>query len=418
MKKQIVIAMASLLVAACVKQNPVDEQMDKWNGYERYLKMGEQMHTIWAGKNLNVGTATYGIDENANFYVTYDCSATDWKIRETHLFAGDKQFLPMNRCAQPRVNRFPWSAHHYPGVKTYTYKIPLASLPPAEEPGFAVAAECLVYRNTKCGGHEQIAWAEGDFKFTDKGKGWYDVFFFNQVENQYTILYGINCSNDSLKLYHIDITHGAVELTYVEYVGNTAGTYDGAAYDIDSGVLLFVKVNENELWVNSLEDEDSSYVAGSLKGQVLSATYHDGLYYYVDALTNSIHSVAFDDSYGIVSDQVLDTIPGTVTVNDIAMSPEGDLLYIMGNYNGGGSKLLTWDVTGHIFTSTTIPVSEGAQIAFGSDGILYGMAPPDEPGDSSFIWIIDTNSDSLTVILDEIIILDDPFADISGGPTM
>jgi hypothetical protein len=418
MKKFTVFALLCLVVISCAKQNLTEEQADKWNGYERYLKMGEQMHTLWAGKNLNVGTATYGIDENANFYVTYDCSATEWSIQETHLFAGDKKNLPLNRCAQPRVNRFPYGKFHYPRVETYTYRIPLTLLPPAEEPGFAVAAQCVVYRNAKCDGHEKAAWAEGDFKFTDKGKGWYDVFFFNQVENQYTILYGINCSNDSLKLYHIDITHGTVELTYAEYVGNTAGTYDGAAYDLESGVLYFVKVNENELWVNPLEDEDSSFLAGNLQGQVLSATYHDGLFYYVDAVTNAIHSVAFDESYGIVTDLILDTVPGSVTVNDIAMSPEGDALFIMGSINGSGQELISWDVDGRIFCSTAVTVSENAQIAFGSDGILYGMASPDEPSDSTIIWVIDTYSDSLTVIADEIIYLEDPFADLSGGPIM
>lgn len=418
MKKSILLASAFLLMASCTREYLAEETNDKWNGYEKYLKMGEQTHILWAGKHLNVGTATYGIDDNANFYVKYDCSSTDWSIRETHLFAGDKRYMPLNRCSQPRIYRFPCSSVHRPGVKTYTYRIPLTSLPPAEEPGFAVAAECLVYHNTKCNGHEKSAWAEGDFRFTDKGTGWYDVFYFNQVENEYTILYGITYAFDSLKLYHIDITHDCVELTYSEYVGNTPGTYDAAAYDVDSAMLFFVKVNDNELWVNCLEDEDSSCVAGTLQGEVLSATFSDGVYYYVDALTNTIHGVSFSESWNIASDLVLDTVPASVTVEDIAIGPEGEKLYILGQYNGSTTQLLSWEIASGNFYSSSYTVPSGSQIAFGSDGLLYGIQPGGDGNDSAMVWAIDIESGILTVISDEIIFIDDPFSDITRGPTM
>lgn len=407
---------AALLMTSCVKQNTLEEPFDRWNGYGRYLKMGEQTHILWAGKHINAGTATYGIDNNANFYVTYDCSSTDWSIKETHLFAGDKKYLPKNRCAQPRVNRFPYSAVHQPRVKTYTYRIPLVSLPPAEEPGFAVAAQCVVYRSTKCDGHEKVAWAEGDFKFSDKGLGWYDVFYYNQIANQFTILYGLSYANDSLRLYHLDVTNGTVDLTFTEYVGNSAGAYDGAAYDIESGILFFVKVNTHELWLNDLDDEDSSFMAGSLSGDVFSAAYQDGLLYYVDADMNTIHGITFNNDWSMNSDILLDTIPNSINVNDIAMAPDGEHLFILGDVNSGGTELISWDLATETFCSMSVEINNGAQIAFGNDGVLYAIVPGENTGEYSFAYSIDTESGVLLPIEDSVIMIEDPFSDLSGGP--
>lgn len=418
MKKLILFAALLITAVSCGRQDEENAVSDNWNGYARYLKMGEQVHTLWAGKHLSVGTVTYGIDDNANFYVTYDCGSTDWSIRETHLFAGDKAAMPLNRCSHPRVCRFPYHAHHYPRVKTYTYRIPLSTLPPAEEPGFAVAAECVVYRSTKCEGQEKIAWAEGDFKFTDKGKGWYDVFFFNQLENEYVILYGLSYANDSLKLYHLDVTNNSVELTFTEYVGNTPGSYDGAAYDAESGMLIFVKVNDGELFVNRMDDEDSSFSAGTLTGDVFSATYHDGVYYYVDAGTNTIHGVTFSQDWTISGDIILDALPPSVVVNDIAMDPAGEVLYILGSDGSNGTNLISWDLGTETFYSHPVTINNGGQIAFGSDGLLYALAPLYEQGTANWVYVIDTDSQDLMVIQDEIIIIDDPFSDMASGPSM
>ena len=103
MKKIFALCVVTILLSSCMKTEPVDQPADKWNGYSKYLKMGEQVHTLWAGKYINVGTATYGIDDNANFYVTYDCSSSGWTMSETHMFAGDKQFMPLNKPGSPKI---------------------------------------------------------------------------------------------------------------------------------------------------------------------------------------------------------------------------------------------------------------------------------------------------------------------------
>lgn len=418
MKKIILLLALPLLVLACAKQNQVDDPKDIWNGYSKYLKMGEQVHTLWAGKNINVGTVTYGIDDNANFYVTYDCSASGWTMSETHMFAGDKANLPLNKPGSPKIGQFPNSGCHNPRILTKTYTVPLTSLPPCEEPGFVVASHCVVRSPS---GQVETAWAEGDYNFTDKGWGWYDVYYFNQPVHEYTILYGTSCADGVLNLYHIDATNGKAELILSENVGNSAGTYDGAAYDPESGTLIFSKntgETTDELWINKLSDELPSYYAGDLDGKATNATYYESTYYYVDSETNSIKAVTFGENMTKAAESTLDEIPSSITVNDIAMDPDGEALYILGEVNDGGRELISWDPETETFYSMDIDVSSGAQIAFGSDGILYAIAPVMDGASHSQIMTVDITSGTLTVIDDDIIIIDDPFSDLSTGPIM
>ena len=416
MKNVIVSFIALLLMTSCVKQTTTEEPADKWNGYSKYLKIGETIHTLWAGKNINVGTVTYGIDDNANFYVTYDCSASGWKISESHMFAGDKKDMPLNKPGQPKIGQFPNSGIHNPRVSTYTYRVPLSQLPPCANPGFVVASHCVVRSPA---GKNETAWAEGDFNFTDKSWGWYDSFYYDQPSNEFTILYGTTYAQDSLRLYLINATKSEEVMILQEYVGNTAGVYDGAAYDSESGMFFFANYSTGELWANQLQSEDPSFSVGILDGIAASGTFYNGSYYYVNENMNTINMVTFNNNWTIAGETVLDNIPSLITVNDIAMSPDGDYLYILGQYNEGGTELISWNVNNQSFYSMAVSINNGAQIAYGSDDRLYAIAPITENGSFSEVYYIQDSTGILTELEEgELIIVDDPFSDISTGPVM
>jgi hypothetical protein len=416
MKNLLLITAILVIAASCVKPIQHEEMADKWNGYSRYLKMGEQVHTLWAGKHIDVGTVTYGIDDNANFYVTYDCSASGWQICETHMFAGAKADMPLNKPGAPKIGLFPNSGCHNPRVSKYTYEVPLAQLPPAEEPGFVVASHCVVRSPA---GKTETAWAEGDYTFSDKGWGWYDDFYFNPTYEPLTILYGTSCSSDSLKLFHLDITRGIVELILVEYVGNAAGLYDAAAYDPASGILLFANYSTGGLYINHLNEEGPSISAGELQGTPASATFYDEHYYYIDEELNTINKVEFTTGWIISCETVMDTVPGNITVNDMVMNPAGTNLYLLCQVNDAdGHELISYNVSTGTFFSHSVSVCSGAQIAYGSDGLLYAIAPMQDGSPANWVYVIDFESGTLTVIEDEIIIIDDPFTDMASGPAM
>lgn len=415
--KQILFLLAVVfLFGSCAKQEPAEQPVDKWNGYYKYLKAGEQVKTLWAGKHINVGTVTYGIDDNANFYATYDCSSSGWTISETHMFAGDKKLMPLNKPGTPKIGLFPNSGMHNPRVSTFTYYVPLTSLPPCEAPGFVVAAHCVVYKPSGSG--NETAWAEGDYKFTDKGWGWYDIYYYNQPPNQFTIVYGTSYNNDSLVVHHMDLTNGTSSVILKEYVGNTSGNYDGAAYDVSTGMFFFTNFTTKELFANQLNDLEPSFSTGYLNGTAKSGTYFNGAYYYVDADLSTINRVTFNTSWQKVNEATLSTIPNSVEVTDIAMSPAGDYLYILGEVNNGGMELIAWEVATNTYYTMSLAVNSGTQIAYGSDGLLYAVEPT-LSGEGVTAYTVNTSNGVVTEINDgDIIIIDDPFSDISTGPIM
>jgi hypothetical protein len=336
-------------------------------------------------------------------------------MSETHMYAGDKKFMPLNKPGSPKIGQFPNSGCHNPRVSTKTYYVPLISLPPCEEPGFVVASHCVVRSPS---GQIETAWAYGDFTFKDKRWGWYNIYFYNQPPNEFTILYGTAYTDDSLKLYHIDVTNGTRAMILSEFVGDNAGRYDGAAYDVNSSMFFFANYDTKGLYVNYLEDEDPSFSAGTLLGTAASGTFHEGGYYYINEDANTINKVTFTSSWTIANEAILDTIPSAISINDIAMSPDGETLYLLGEVNGGGRELISWDVDNESFYSMAITINSGAQIAYGSDGVLYAIAPIEEGGSHSLTYTVNPETGTLTPIEDDVIIIDDPFSDISRGPIM
>ena len=416
MKKILGMIVVILLLAACATENTSNDPTDKWNGYFDRLKDGEVIHTLWAGQHIDVGTVTYGIDNDANFYVTYNCTG-GWMLSETHMFAGDKKDMPLNKPGKPKIGKFPHSADHDPWVSTYTYYVPLTDLPPAEDPGFVVATHSVVQNPN--GGNE-TAWGEGAYTFTDKGWGWYDVYYFNQPDNPYTILYGVEYgADDSLRLWLLDVTNGGSEseLILTEYVGGSGGEYDGTAYDPVSGNFFFANPVTGELYVNDLTGEDPSFSAGTLIGTVKSADFYDNGYYYVDADDNTIHLVTFDSNWQIISNDIISTIPSSVEVTDIAINPDGDYMYIVGNVGDGTTEMITWDMVADTYSTISLTVADGTQIAYGSDGLLYAIEPSGDNEASAYVLDTDTGI-SEPIEGDPIIIIDDPFSDISKGTIM
>jgi hypothetical protein len=287
-------------------------------------------------------------------------------------------------------------------------------LPPYQSPGFTVASHCAVQGP---GNQNETAWADGEFAFTDKDWGWYDTYYYDQPGNPFTLLYGTEFTNDSLKIYQLDVTNGGseTELIWEEYVGETNGTYDATAFDLDNRYFYFAD-NTNKLYRNDFNtDTDSEYI-GDLEGTAKSATFYDNKYYYVDEAANTIVETTFD-SEGLILDQtVISTIPSSVTITDIAMSPAGDYLYMVGNVSDGTTEMITYDMLADSYATIDLTVNENTQVAYGSDGVLYAIEPTN--GSGSLTYTLDTDTGVVNEINDDDIIIIDPFADVARGPIM
>jgi hypothetical protein len=415
MKKVYVLFFAILLITSCTRQSNVDEQIDKFNGYSKFLKCGEKTRDLKDKNNNKIGTVKTGIDNDANFYVKIECTAPGKQLAKTDIFAGNKKDIPINKPDDPKEDHFTNCTSHDNGKTDYTCKIPLTQLPHCDEPGFVYSTHCDIRDND---GHHDDAWGDCGKDFHDKGCGKYEDDY-EEPSNTYTILYGTTYSLDSLRLYHLNMTTGAVTLILKEYVGNTAGTYDGAAFNVDSSMFFFVNYSTRQLWVNNLNDANPSFPAGTLNGTAASGTYYNGSYYYINADINTINKVTLNSSWLKVSETVLDTLPMNIVVNDIAISPAGDFIYLVGEVNGGSTELIKYAMAADVYYTIAVNINDGTQIAYGSDDILYAVAPIIEGGSASVAYTVNTNTGVLTEIEEgRIIIVPDAFSDISSGPIM
>jgi hypothetical protein len=211
---------------------------------------------------------------------------------------------------------------------------------------------------------------------------------------------------------------GLDEIIVEEPLGNGSGNYDGAAFDKNSGIIFFASHSGGELWANRLRDDDPSFLSGQLEGMPASGTFYDGSYYYVDEALNTINKVTFDSDWMIAAETKLDTIPGQMLVNDIAMGPGGEALYLSGNSGTDGCKLVVWSPVSMQFSTLSMDIADGSQIAFGSDGELYAIAPVCPGSGILSVSMVDIEAAIVSPLEELPIEVPDPFGitDLSDGP--
>lgn len=369
MKKLLLIIGALVIMYGCQREQSDDQTANIWNGYESFYKSGEVVKTLYAGQHIDAGTVTYGIDDNANFYVTYQTTG-NWVMIETHMFAGTWEDLPKNKPGNPKIGQFPYSSSHGSGVTTYTYLVPLTSLPPCESPGFIVAAHAVVKSNKQT----ETAWGDWDRDFCDRRWGGYSNYYYNEPPNQHTLLYGTEYNGNMLNIYVINASNGESDLVLSEDIGNyPSGTYDGMAWDPVSNYLFFTTYSSgvnSELMINTMAENAVSISVGTLNGISKSATFFDGKFYYVDETTNTIKAVTFDENWMIASETPVSTIPSSLSVNDIAISPNGNTIYMVGVYQDD-TQLVSLNISTDAYSVSNISLANDAQITYGSDDVLY-----------------------------------------------
>lgn len=149
-----------------------------WASYYTYCvedccDINEETFTIYGGQTIPVGDLVVVNDDN-NLYVTWELNSC-WSLNETHLYVGDAANIPTNNANTPIPGQFPLQATHN-GTSTYTYTIPLSSLPAC----YAIAAHASVTSDGSCsgttGGQQETAWSFGtDFPNTNRW-GWYSSY--------------------------------------------------------------------------------------------------------------------------------------------------------------------------------------------------------------------------------------------------
>jgi hypothetical protein len=179
--------------------------------------------------------------------------------------------------------------------------------------------------------------------------------------------------------------------------------------------MFFFTKNDTTLMANNMKDTYPSYLAGNLIGYAESGTFYNGCYYYIDQSAHTINKVTFNTDWTISGESVEDVVPSSLSISDIAMSPYGDFLYMVGTQSGGSVQLISWQVSTGTFFSMPVAINSGSQIAFGSDGILYAVSPGTS---GSTAFTLNTSNGGATPIDDDVIIIGNSFSDLSGGPIL
>jgi hypothetical protein len=426
----IVVIAAILAMIGCQKQEVNNDLVDIWNGYENYKDVLVQ--DLFAGQHIPVGTVRYEFTIAATFDATYTLNE-GWYMSESHLYAGDLEFMPVTGPGNPKIGKFPYKEDHDPAVNVYTYSIPLSDLPPGEE-GFVCAAHCVVDNDEF---NEETAWAFGSDNFSDRSWGWYTKDFRQANQDDIVILYAvIQDENGNLILLHIDAGSHIGEIIIAETI-ETTGQVDAVAYDPVTGDLFFVI--GDTLYVINMHSEDPALAIGTIPGAASGGTFINGNYYYLDVDPNSDNYLEIieiqltnndDNSWTmIINDNFSGQMPyENINITDIASN--GEIIYLIGrndnqtpeNYLDDVINLVYFDLNSGEWTgiipADLIGYGGQPQIAIGADGNLYAI-DVNLDGESVLRELDPTNGDHIENPADDIDVGGDDgqvIIDIGPGP--
>ena len=112
---------------------------------------------LLAHGSIPAGTVTVGND-NVNLYVVFDTTGTDFTISRADVAVATSLAGIPQSGGQPNLSAFPYRQTFSPEVTTYTFTIPLASIPATPGTMLVIAAHASLDSPTQ--GHQQ-AWAAG-----------------------------------------------------------------------------------------------------------------------------------------------------------------------------------------------------------------------------------------------------------------
>lgn len=299
-------------------------------------------------------------------YVTTD----GWKLTKTHLHVADSlEGIPQTKNGNPKPGKFEYKDIHDMETEVL-YTIPLGW---AMGTPLYIAAHALVVDEGSCRGKAIVYGTErGDGSYGSSG----DIYEIDLGAGTATYLYSTGLSPNQKNYPN----------------GNALDTVNNRLYYADTFDLMNSDLYYYDFSTATQVHATTSY--GYLGGLVAGASFYNGKYYYVANDNDDLHEVSFDAGGLVVSDNVIlpDFTGNTKKLGfgDIVISPAG-ILYGSASLGGGLSEFFSIDLNTH--TYTTIATHGGQQLAYGSDGTLYGH----NAGTGEF-FTVDVSTGTLTSI--------------------
>lgn len=336
---------------------------------------------LLAGQFEDVGDVKVWNDGD-NLHITYEITDLDWVITETHLYVGK------NAAPTPAPGQFPYGDDDAASVSdtVVTYTIPLDDI------------DSYSMKLNNKGKPTGVMVADGDpgvepcnYVYIAAHAVVMDISCY-----QTAIVYGIE--RNTATVYGVDVLTGT---SWMEFdTGNPpaegSATPNGLAYDAENGRFYYCDYyapNTLYFW------DTSQHVAGTLLGNVADGDFCDGKYYYITGppASDDLYEVTFNPD-GTINTQtklgdIADGLHGWTFNGDIAV--KDGVVYGWGLCAPNSKyEFFTYGLASDDFTLVTPSYQSSLQLAFGSDGTLYGH----RSGGAGAFYVVDTADGDVTMI--------------------
>lgn len=357
----IIVVILGLVLTGCsllsnVGQVPDTDKKPEEEGLSTEFELGD----LIAGQNTKVGTVVVWNDAY-NLYVKYVITEPDWCLTETHLHVATAlEYIPQTKKGNPIPGQFEYKGKH-DCITEYTYEIELDWDPCTE---LFIAAHAVV-KDQSC--------------------------------YQTAILYGIERYTGTV--YGVDVLDGS---SWMEFDISPPPPPTGSA---KPNGLAYDAVNERFYYCDYQPTttlyfwDTTQYVAGSLIGQIACADFYDGKYYYIASKSDDLYVVGFETDGTIMTGfpfQIADIAGGSH-----GWTFNGDIAIKDGVIYGWGKceicnefEFFTVNIDGTSFDCKTTVYQSSLQLAFGSDGTLYGH----RSGGAGAFYVVDMTNGDVSIV--------------------
>lgn len=261
---------------------------------------------------------------------------------------------------------------------------------------------------------EETAWGEGD----KLGKNWsmvmgYDICCEEEDPCDEWIIYGSNLGTTGEApdgIYAVDLNARSRTLVYNPGAIDGSQNYPNAnAYDPGDNRIYF-GTSDGRLYYHEITSGVGTHVLVATGfGNMACGAWYNGKYYYVKNGTNELYEVTI--AGGSTTRSLIGTVPTRNGYGDIVFDPHNPGRFV--GSAGSNAYWYAYDINTH--TSWTLQnggLGNHKQLAYGSDGTLYGVDAISGHFWTVEYWISGTPGVTLTSYWESGL----PFTDLASGP--
>lgn len=372
-----------------IHDNELDQMIQSETYHKTVAEDGSCTFPMLAGQDIDIGTVTLTWVTNSSVEVVYEITDPLYCMYEIHLdLQADPDNFPHTKKGNPKVGLFAYGDDELDCVDT---------------------------------------WPSGEINLFDADIGWgYGMPVFVAAHaaviknGTQPILYateyisGANPVKERILGIYTDATSAEVLYKEIPWT-NAFYTQNGNAYE--NGYFYFSIFGNypTPLYFNDMNGTQEPVLAGTLTGKSTGAAFYNGIYYYMDHETDDFRKVTFNPDGTIESDVFIASIledtefagqilkPGDIAISADevvygSVTRSGAGVFFKMNLDGSGYEEL---ITGEVPFGTS-----ALQIAFGGDGVLYGV-----DFTSKIMYRVNTDDGETEVIGN----VGKKFGDLAGG---